>query len=74
MRSKELDDVDKLLQRLLTSKGSRLVHNPYLRAAQREIRKANRGGEKDNWRRIVLAMQMISIVLVEDVLTEAARR
>jgi hypothetical protein len=74
MRSKELDDADKILQRLLTSTGSRLVQNAQLRAAQRELRNANRGGGKDDRRRLVRVVQMISRVLCEEVLTDKGRR
>jgi hypothetical protein len=67
MRNRELDETNRLLASLLSSKDLRLVHNLELRAAQRELRRASKGG-KDESRRIVRAVKLISKVLC-DVLT-----
>jgi hypothetical protein len=69
-----LGEADRLLVRLLSSMGSGHVHHARLLAAQRELRKANRGGGRDDRRRLVRAVRIMSEVLLEEVLTEQAQR
>jgi len=72
--TEQLDEADRLISRLLSSPGSRLVHNAELRAAQRELRKANRGGGRDDRRRLVRVVEIVISILSNEVLTEQARR
>src|SRR5687768_10554591 len=64
MRCKELDEAIAALRRLLLSGNERLVHDPRLRKALRELEMLKKGGRLDR-RRIGQAISMVCAVLAE---------
>ena len=74
MRCKEFEEAERLLQRLLTFMGSGHVHDAEVRILTREVMKLNRGGGKDDTRRLRRVVRIMSKVLFEEVLTKKGGR